>query len=237
MRFIELRPLLNEGGNIFKNKDGPLTRRILKNEVPPTIKYLEFNGVTGLKFPKERWLGSTGRKESSGDLDLLVDASEISKEELFNRLVNWCKRNKENPADFVRKSGISVHFRCPISGSSHLGFVQVDFMFSDNPAWMTWSMSADQPSQYKDADRQILLASIAKSLGLRWVAQTGLVTRDTGKVVANTPEHVADTLFGPNAKPVDLKSVENIIEKLRNDPEREQKLADARGSLPHINFE
>jgi hypothetical protein len=234
MRFRELKQL-NEGGNIFKNELA--TRRILKQEVPPTIQFLEFEGVTGIKFPMQRWLGTTGRKESSGDLDLAVDTHEISKDELTAKLTNWCKINKVDPRDYVRKSGISVHFRCPIMGSAAKGYVQVDFMMTDNPNWMTWSMSADQPSQYKDADRQILLASIAKAMGLRWVAQTGLVTRDTGKVVANTPEIVVDTLFGPNAKPKDMKSVENILKKLQNDPEREAKLVDARGSLPHIKFD
>ena len=236
MRFNELRkPILSEGGNIFK---GDLaTRRILKDEVPPTIKFIEFEGVTGIKFPIKNWLGTTGRKESSGDLDLAVDSRQINKDALFAKLVDWCKRNKVDPKDYVRKSGISVHFRCPIMGSAAKGFVQVDFMMTDNPDWMTWSMAADQPSQYKDADRQVLLASIAKAMGLRWIAQTGLVTRDGNKLVANTPDVVVDTLFGPNAQPKDMKSVENILARLKNDPDREAKLVDARGSLPHIKFD
>jgi len=233
MRFSELKRRLVEGGNIFKGDIA--TRRILKAEVPPTIKWLE--GLTGISFPMQRWLGTTGRKESSGDLDLAVDSREVSKDALYAKLVDWCTRNKVDPKDYVRKSGISVHLRTPIMGSSAKGFVQTDFMMTDNPDWMTWSMAADQPSQYKDADRQVLLASIAKAMGLRWIAQTGLVTRDTNKVVANTPEVVVDTLFGPDAKPTDMKSVENILAKLAKDPDREAKLTDARGSLPHIKFD
>jgi hypothetical protein len=235
MRIREIRQPLLEGGNIFKDASGPLTQRINKTDVPPTIKWIE--GVTGVKFPMERWLGTTGRKESSGDLDLAVDSREVNKDALHKKLVDWCVANKLDQREYVRKSGISVHFRAPIRGSAKNGFVQVDFMMTDNPDWMTWSMAADQPSQYKDADRQILLASIAKAMGLRWIAQTGLVTREGNKLVANTPENVVDILFGPNAQPKDMKSVENILARLKNDPEREEKLVDARGSLPHIKFD
>jgi hypothetical protein len=55
---------LFEGGNIFKDEQGvPVTRRINKNEIPDTIKWLE--KLTGLDLTKEKakdglptkWLG------------------------------------------------------------------------------------------------------------------------------------------------------------------------------------
>jgi hypothetical protein len=76
---------LLEGGNVFKDADGnPLTGRINQSDVPATVQWLET--LTGLEFPRERWLGSTGRKPTSGDMDMAVDASEISKEQLAAKL-------------------------------------------------------------------------------------------------------------------------------------------------------
>ena len=52
---------LLEGGNVFKDADGnPLTGRINQSDVAATVQWLE--ALTGLEFPRERWLGSTGRK-------------------------------------------------------------------------------------------------------------------------------------------------------------------------------
>ena len=89
---------LLEGGNVFKDADKQsLTQRIATKDVPATIDYIE--KITGLDFTKEldpddkkpvKWLGTTGRKEdpdgtfelnSSGDLDLSVDANEVDKKE------------------------------------------------------------------------------------------------------------------------------------------------------------
>ena len=56
---------INEGGNVFKDAQGkPLTQRINRDDVPATVAWLE--KVTGIKFPQDRWLGSTGRATSSG---------------------------------------------------------------------------------------------------------------------------------------------------------------------------
>jgi hypothetical protein len=54
-----LRTLL-EGGNVFKDAEGqPLTGRINQSDVPATVAWLE--QLTGIEFPRERWLGSTGK--------------------------------------------------------------------------------------------------------------------------------------------------------------------------------
>ena len=78
--------VVNEGGNVFKgaNKE-PLTQRINREDVPATIKWLE--GATGLAFPESTWLGTTGRKSSSGDLDLSVDESKLDKDTLVQTLL------------------------------------------------------------------------------------------------------------------------------------------------------
>ena len=106
--------ILCEGGNVFKDAQGrPLTQRINGEDVPATVKFLE--RVAGLKFPQDRWLGSTGRAATSGDLDMAVDVNEVSKEDMAARLTAWAQKNRLDPRDYVRKAG-EVHFRTPIAG-------------------------------------------------------------------------------------------------------------------------
>ena len=73
-----MKILLTEGGNIFDE-----SRRINKDDVLPTVQWLE--KITGLKLV-DSMLGTTGQKETSGDLDLGVDEKDITKEELVERL-------------------------------------------------------------------------------------------------------------------------------------------------------
>jgi len=93
---------LNEGGNIFKSSAGEsLTQRIQRDDVPATIQWIE--SATGLKFPMETWLGTTGRKSSSGDLDLAVDETKTTKEDLIKVLLAAGVDAKD-----IKKSGDSV---------------------------------------------------------------------------------------------------------------------------------
>jgi len=124
---MKLLNTLLEGGNVFKDKQGqPLTQRINQADVPATIAYLE--KVLGMDFPEERWLGSTGRKPTSGDLDLAVDLSEINKDQLAAKLTQFVQNQKQDPREWVKKAG-EVHFRTPIAGDPNKGYVQTDFMF------------------------------------------------------------------------------------------------------------
>ena len=107
---------LLEGGNVFKDDQGQvITQRIAQADIMPTVQWLE--PITGIDFTTEkdsidgqpaRWLGSTGRKESSGDLDLQIDATKISKEQLIDRLRDWAKQQGVDPQRYIKKSGISV---------------------------------------------------------------------------------------------------------------------------------
>jgi hypothetical protein len=229
---------LFEGGNIFKDEQGvPVTRRINKNEIPDTINWLE--KLTGLDLTKEKakdglptkWLGSTGRKESSGDLDLAVNSQEISKAELESQLKNWATQQGLNPKEWVAKSGISVHFKTPILGDVKNGFAQTDFMFLDNPAWGIFLLSQG-PSEYKGMFREVLLNNVAKGTisseypqGLR-LSMKGLVDRATNEFITFDIDTIAKTLFGPTGSKEDMMSVENIYKKLANDPNKEKKVSE-----------
>jgi hypothetical protein len=237
--------LLSEGGNVFKDKDGnPLTQRINQSDVPATVMWLE--QLTGLDFTSDidpetnkpqRWLGSTGKATTSGDLDLAVDLNEISKEQLAAKLTQWAQSHGEDPALWVKKGG-EVHLRTPITGDPKRGFVQTDFMFFPNLQWGIFYYGGGADSAYKGMVRNVLMSSVAKSLGLK-VGANGMFSRTTNQLINGglDPDYVAQTLLGKKATRKDLKNVESIYTALARDPNRDAKLADfkeylAREGLP-----
>ena len=215
-----------EGGNVFKDSDGnPLTQRINQTDVKTTIAWLE--QLTGIAL-QDNTLGSTGRKATSGDLDLAVDANTVNKEQFVQRLMSWAASSKLDPKDWVKKSGISVHLRTPINGRPDLGFVQTDFMFLKNVPFSKFILSATGSSQYRGQDRNILINSIAKSIGLKLNQNAGLQDRTTNDVITDDPDRIAQMLLNKKATRADLETVETIVAALQNDPQRDAKLADAR---------
>jgi hypothetical protein len=237
-----IESMLVEGGNVFKNPDGSSgTIRIDQKDIKPTINFIE--KITGLDFSSDidkktnypiRWLGSTGKKADSGDLDLAVDATEISKQELVNRLSDWAKKNKLNPNDYVRSRG-EIHFKTPINGNPKNGFVQTDFMFFSDVNWGTFYYSGAYNTNYKGAYRNILLSSIAKPLGLK-VGNHGLISRASNNVIETDPDHVAEILLGPGHNKEDLINVETIYKNLQNDPDKAIRVKDFEEFLAKENI-
>ena len=229
--------VLLEGGNVFKDKatGEALTQRINQADVEPTIRFLE--KITGVPH-LEHALGTTGKTPTSGDLDIGIP-SDVSKEQLVAKLSRWCSQHGENAQEFIKKSGISVHFKTPIGGSSERGYVQTDFMFVPNLEFAKFAMASDPRSKYRGAHKQILLSSIAKVKGLTWNPTTGLIDRATKKLVDNgdNPDHVAEVLFGPGFDRSSLTSVEAVLRALENNPQKEELLADARETLGREGIE
>ena len=224
-----LRTLL-EGGNVFKDAEGqPLTGRINQSDVPATVAWIE--QLTGLEFPRDRWLGSTGKAPTSGDMDLAVDTSEISKDQLAARLMQWIVSHKLPPAEWIKKGG-EVHLRTPIQGRPELGYVQTDFMFFPNLDWGTFFYSGGEDSAYKGMNRNVLMSSIAKQLGLK-VGANGMFSRTTNQLVDGgmDPDYVARALLGPRATKENLKNVETIFAALAKDKDKEAKVQDFREYL------
>jgi hypothetical protein len=222
---MKLLKTLLEGGNVFKDAQGQsATQRINQADVPATIAYLE--NVLGMEFPEERWLGSTGRKPTSGDLDLAVDLNEINKDQLAAKLTQFVQSQKQDPREWVRKGG-EVHFRTPIAGDPDNGYVQTDFMFFPNLDWGTFFYGGAEGSNYKGMNRNVLMSSIAKALGLK-VGANGMFSRTTNQLVngGQDPNYVAKVLLGPAFSRENLKNVESIYRALSNDPDREVKLKD-----------
>jgi len=220
---------LFEGGNIFKDEEGTvLTKRINKADVIPTIQWLET--VTGLELT-DHMLGTTGKKETSGDLDLAIDANEVNKNEFAEKLAEYIREQGGDPKQWIKKSGISVHFKTPIKGNPENGYVQADFMFGERE-WMKWSMQGGKEgSELKGSHRHIILSSIANARGLKWSFQNGLMNRETNEVITKDPNEIAKKLLGQTASPKDLIDPESIIDYIIKLPNYEDLIGKARTDL------
>jgi hypothetical protein len=218
---------LNEGGNIFKDAKGnPLTQRINQTDVKTTVTWLD-QMLPGLDL-MNNMLGSTGLKPTSGDLDLAIDANKFKKDDLVAALTRWALSHKQDPKDWIKKSGVSVHFKTPINGRPSNGFVQTDFMFLPNVPFSKFILRSDVNSAYKGVTRNVMINSMAKSLGYKLNMNSGLANRATNEIITDNPDELAKILLNKTATAQDLGSVESIMKALKNDPKREAKIADFR---------
>jgi hypothetical protein len=254
---------LNEGGNVFKKVDKtPLTQRIPTSQIPATVAWLE--QITGLDFTLDRdetdvpikWLGTTGRKKgskqepgSSGDLDLSVEETQVSKEELISRLAEWCRQQgipdeqimntAKDKTRWIEKTGDSVHFRTPIEGDSKNGFAQTDFMFTADPKFQQFSMRGGREgSPLVGMSRHVILASIVSALqpNLKWSYKNGLVDRITNVTIENgkNPATLSKVTGIPIAK---LNDADDIVEFISKQPDYNQLIAAARETLSKSNIQ
>ena len=218
-----------EGGNVFKDVNGQsLTQRINQTDVKSTLSWLE-ELVPGLDL-QNNTLGSTGIKATSGDLDIAVDSTQVSKEQMVAQLGRWASSHGFKPEEWIRKSGNSVHFKTPINGRPDLGYVQTDFMFLTDMNFSKWILGPmPEQSKFKGADRFILMNSLGKIVGVKMNINSGMHDRATNKLISNDPDKIAQMLLSnKNANRNDLSSVESMLSMLTKDPQREQKLADFR---------
>lgn len=220
-----------EGGNVFKDADGrALTQRINQTDVKPTLAWLE-QMLPNLDL-QGNTLGSTGIKDTSGDLDIAVDATQYTKEELVDQLTSWAISQRQKPQDWVKKTGAGVHFKTPINGNPKNGYVQTDFMFLNNVPWSKFVLGAmPADSKYKGRERNVLMNSIAKSMGYKLNQIAGIADRATNKIITDDPDKVAKILLNKTATRQDLASVESILQALSTDPKREAKLADFKAHM------
>lgn len=224
MRYNEFKTLIFEGGNIWKADTG----RINRADVIPTVKFLE--KITGLALVNNL-LGTTGLKDSSGDIDMAVDEKQISKADLANKLKSWTIANPEYGTD-VKKTGISVHFKTPINGDPKNGYVQSDFMMLADPEFSKWVMSGDKSSNYRNRIRMIIMASLARYINLRWSYIAGLIDNEYNPIPnGRNAEFIAKILLGSEATAKNISTTENILSYLDNDPNKEAKLAQAKETL------
>ena len=220
-----------EGGNVFKDADGrALTQRINQADVKPTLAWLE-ELVPGLDLLNNT-LGSTGIKDTSGDLDIAVDANKVTKEQLQQQLEKWAISHGFKPQEWVKKSGTAVHFKTPITGRPDRGYVQTDFMLMNNVPWSKFVLGAmPVDSKFKGRERNVMMNSLAKSMGYKLNQIAGIADRATNKLITDDPDRVAKLLLNKTATRQDLASVESMLQALSTDPQRDSKLADFRAHM------
>jgi hypothetical protein len=229
---------LLEGGNVFKDAEGrAVTQRINQTDVKPTLAWLE-EMLPGLDL-QNNTLGSTGIKDTSGDLDIAVDANKLSKEQLEQQLRAWATSQGLKPEEWIKRSGTAVHFKTPIDGRPDRGYVQTDFMFMKDVPWSKFVLGAmPADSKYKGRERNVMMNSIAKSMGYKLNQNDGIMDRTTNQLITDDPDKVAKVLFGqikngklmlnPRATRANLRSVETILTALEKDPSKDDKLKDFR---------
>lgn len=134
------------------------------DEIEPTLDKLE--KVLGIDL-KNNTLGSVGKKEFSGDIDiaLQIDAEDIPA--FVEKL-----KNIPEVLDIAKSSVIMTKVKIAdydpnkkVEGKPRTGYVQVDFMPGD-PSWLKTFYHAphEKDSKYKGVFRNILMSSIAAHL-------------------------------------------------------------------------
>jgi hypothetical protein len=228
-----------EGGNVFKDANGqPVTQRITQTDVKPTLAWLE-ELLPGMDL-QNNTLGSTGIKDTSGDMDIAVDPKQITKLQLITRLQQWAQSHGFKPEEWVKQTGAGVHFKTPITGRPDQGYVQTDFMFLNNIPWSKFVLGAmPADSQFKGRERNVLMNSIAKAMGYKLNQIAGIADRATNEIISDDPDRVAQMLLNRRATRADLASVETILAALQRDPKRDEKLADFRAHMERegLSFE
>lgn len=222
--------MLNEGGNVF-----PDVTDIPREYVKGVVQQVRREIPSGVEAHAD--IGSAGYKISSGDMDLFIDADQLmtkmgaKDEKTVKQLLSKYMQAKGYETSI---KGRNVHVRVPYETPDGVRYVQVDLMvIRDAGRVADWHQHGprgmyDQPG-FKASDLFILLNSIGKPLGLKIDAFAGnVIKRDNNEVVATNRAEAAKILLSPNAKASDLNSVATVLAALRNDPMKDEKLAQAR---------
>ena len=162
---VPFKKMLMEGGSM------PGVGAIHIDEIEPTLRELEKSVGVDLVT---NTLGSVGKREFSGDIDvaLKIDAEEIPE---------FVKKLEANPLimDLAKSSVIMTKVRIAnfddskSDGRPRTGYVQVDFMPGD-PDWLKtyYHSPHEKDSKYKGVYRNIMIASIAANFDLQNSAET-----------------------------------------------------------------
>ncbi len=139
------------------------------SEIKSTLDALS----SDLEFPfdlNEFTVGSTGKSEYSGDIDIVIDKQwcDISTEDLHKELKALFG------IDAVSRTGSMLHLKYPISDFNkkynerlpRTGFVQVDFIFGDIEWERFYHYSHGSESGYKGFHRNIAITAITSATAI-----------------------------------------------------------------------
>lgn len=202
--FFKESVLLSEGGNIFSDV------RINKSEVVPTVKSLE--KLTEMPLLNSM-LGSTGKADTSGDIDLVINQNEVSKDSFIKKLIS-----KGVDPTHLKKTGIEVAYKAPIidaQGNKTGNHIQVDFMFHEDPEYLKFYYASNEMPPYKGAHRNITMSALAKTKELL-LSMNGLFERETKTFISRDPNIIAKRVLGEDATVNDLKNIPSLMSYLKS---------------------
>lgn len=200
--------IVKEGGNIFQGTSN-FDQKIIPDMQKQIAAVMNKTGVQALPIGS----GATPTPgKMSGDLDMIADAGEMAKH--FNvKTASEARVELEKvfqAAGFeTKRTGQIVHVKTNVAG----GAQQVDIMVvpGGDTAQKFHVHNIPSGSPYKGIHKQIMIADLAKEMGMKWSPYKGLVDRDSGELVANDLDDIAKRLLGDNAVAADLGSVESIL--------------------------
>ena len=212
------------GGEAFKDANGEhLTTSIMKHEVAPTLdKFYEILKQAGVAQLVP--LGSTGKKEMSGDIDIAIgpftpEESKTKKAEIVSYLKN--KIGEEN----AKLLGQNIAVMFPISGREN-EFVQIDVMMSSSPDDTGLLMSGTGVGA-KGVYRNLMLSYIAKLRSTEdakiTIAFPGGVQVARGKeILVPRTENMTTIKRLLGIEGLDVSTFEKLVEDMSTDPELSQ---------------
>jgi len=157
----EKKEILLMGGNVFKNLN---LVRIKKEDILPTLIYLaKLLKPIGIDFNylKNNLMGSTLKKETSGDIDIAIDKEKFNLRDIYNILSKNID-NKLINAKGLKGGQLNIAF--PIKNEPKNGYIQIDFILG-NPEWLKFShWSPGSKSKYKGVFISTALGVLAKML-------------------------------------------------------------------------
>lgn len=139
------------------------------SEIEPTLTQLSDD----LEFPfdlNDYTVGSAGKREYSGDLDIVLD------DRWWGRGVAALRENLEELYDkkSISGHGNMLHLKYPIISykeelqevKPRTGYVQIDFLFG-NYDWLKFYHYSDGKSEYKGAHRNLMIAAICSVINVK----------------------------------------------------------------------
>lgn len=164
--FEQVMKTITEGGHAVQE-----VGRIKRENIQPTLQKIDELIFSPLGIKKDQWtaeIGSAGKKESSGDLDIAMNFAEIAQQfgknpkDIKNEVFSKLQDEGYSPVKYAA----NISFRFPIQGSQNGEFVQVDFFPSNNLEFTKFRMHspAQEASKYKGVQRFTLLAALIKAV-------------------------------------------------------------------------
>jgi len=171
---MKFKQLIKEGGNAVSN-----TSRINKINVNPTLESLYRILLPKMNLTKKAIsiLGTTGKRKTSGDIDIAVDTQALMKgskisniDDLYDVMVSASKSVSKEVKDTRSLGTISFSFPITNTDGKQAGkLVQIDLFLVSNLSWANWIYFGprEEESKIKGFYRNILLGQVAKHVSLK----------------------------------------------------------------------